>query len=67
MFVDQLNEELESKAFYNGLAKSITAIDLSPMLTGDKYYLLDDHMTSAGHLVVANALQDFIQEKNENR
>ena len=67
MFVDQLNEELESKASYNGIAKSITAIDLSPMLTGDKYYLLDDHMTSAGHLAVANALQDFIQEKNENR
>ena len=63
LFVDQLNKELESEV-YNNIAKSITTIDLSPMLTHDKYYLLDDHMAGTGHRVVANALQNFIQENN---
>ena len=61
LFVTTLNDVVKSEESYSGVAKSITAIDLSSTLTMDKYYVLDDHLTRDGHYVIADALQGIIE------
>ena len=62
LFVNKLNEELKSSKSFDRLAKNITAIDMSSLLTKDQYYLLDDHMNVEGHRVIADAIQKAIQK-----
>ena len=54
-FVSVLRSTLATGA-YPDFVKNIIAVELPPGLDEDKYFALDDHMTPAGHKVVAEAL-----------
>jgi hypothetical protein len=55
-FVDEVNKLLEQPR-YEALAKLVTTVDVSPLLTAADYYLLDDHMRPSGHAKVAKAIE----------
>lgn len=43
--------------------KKIQVLDLSGQLTADKYYELDDHITAAGHEIIADDLAQAIKSR----
>ena len=55
VFVGALRRRL-AKEDGAGLAKEVTVLDLSSVLTREKYFRLDDHMTELGHRAIADTL-----------
>lgn len=41
--------------------RRVQVLDLSPELTEDKYYKIDDHLTAEGHRTIADALLPLLQ------
>ena len=66
LFVNKLKDRLLDKRF-RSIAKNIRTIDSSLILGNDNYYILDDHMNSSGHHVIAETLSEVILSTSNNR
>ena len=60
-FIDALRRTL-AKGDLPRFVRAIRAVDLSGGLTPERYFLLDDHMTAAGHAFVAEQLLPLLGE-----
>jgi hypothetical protein len=49
-------DSVKQNARYPEFIRRVTTIDVAPLLTPADFYVLDDHMNSAGHEKVANAV-----------
>jgi lysophospholipase L1-like esterase len=60
-FTEALKKKISSHS-YPAYIKNMTVLDLSTVLTGDHFYVLDDHLNLAGHEVIAAALLKVIKK-----
>lgn len=54
---------LINEARFAPLKPIVSTIDVSPLLTAQDYYLLDDHMRPAGHAKVAKAVEEELRRR----
>lgn len=59
-FVDKLRDFLAVHSDDIGYVREIRVLDVSPVLSDDHYFVLDDHINRDGHRVVAEALLESI-------
>ena len=61
-FAEALRLE-RSDPHYPAFIHDMAVLDLSPVLTRDTYYVLDDHIRPEGHRIIADALARVIRER----
>ena len=63
-FAEALRLE-QSDPAYPAFIRNMVVLDLSPVLTRDKYYVLDDHIRPEGHQIIADTLARVIRDTHE--
>jgi hypothetical protein len=62
LFTVSLNRIKSTETFPNFI-KNMTIIDISEFLTSDKFFILDDHLSSQGHKLIADNLIRIINQQ----